>query len=97
MLLKDWRKIVQPSIQRDQFETNRWCNPQAVLDKSMVADLSSLALERMTCEELARVICAVELPQLLDRDRNCQLPHGDREALLRLAYLARNCCRNQGY
>lgn len=97
LLLKDWRRDVcaRPASRCRPAEASLDLNE--ALDKSTVADLSSSAIEQMTCEELVRVITAAELPQQLGRGRSLELPYGDREALLRLAHLARRCCRNQGY
>jgi hypothetical protein len=66
------------------------------LDKPAVAELSNEAIEEMTPEELRRLIAASEHPwagQRLER----RLAFCDRDMLVRLAFLARRCCRNQGY
>lgn len=67
------------------------------LEKSDIAELSSTAINRMTCDELLRVVQVAELPQSMTPNRKPALPSGDRETLLRLAHLARRCCQNQGY
>jgi len=68
----------------------------AVLDKASVAALSAEAIDRMTCDELARAIRSAELPLLLRSDLEHTLPHCDHDTLKRLAHLARRWCRNQG-
>jgi hypothetical protein len=66
------------------------------LDKSAIAELSPIQITRMTCSELVRVIQAAQMA-LLSRDISDQVELYDRETLARLVYLARRCCRNQGY
>lgn len=68
-----------------------------LIDKSIVAELSMTAIDRMTCEELVRVIRTAELENLSCDDLNRRLPFYDRATLVRLAHLARRCCQNQGY
>jgi hypothetical protein len=69
---------------------------EEMLDKSMIAALPALAIQRMDCDELVRLIEATDLP-MIRGERSRHLMNMDRNALLRLAYLARRCCRNQGY
>ena len=77
------------SEQRDGLDT-------APLDKPMIAELSNDAIDAMTSEELRHLIRASEHPWRGNRlDRRLQFC--DRDTLIRLAYLARRCCRNQGY
>lgn len=68
---------------------------EEALDKSDVAELSSVQISRMTCDELVRVIRVAQLP-LLRPDADEQLEFQDRPTLETLVYLARRCCRNQG-
>ena len=68
------------------------------LDKSTIAELSSATIERMTRDELLRVIRASCLPArhfTPESAKHWELL--DEPALKRLAYLARRCCQNQGY
>ena len=65
----------------------------AMLDKSIVAELSMAAIDNMDCEELVLVIRAAELGFLQCSDLNRRLPFYDRETLVRMAYLARRCCQ----
>ena len=62
-------------------------------DKESVAELSLVEIESMTHDDLLSAIRAVVLP-FVDEDR---LEYQDRQTLLRLLYLARQSCRNQGY
>jgi hypothetical protein len=84
-------------VQHRSADGTKWSMLGEALDKSAVAELSAETLNEMTCEELVRVIGAADLSTWLTRDRRPQLPRGDRDALLRMAFLARRCCRNQGY
>lgn len=97
MLLTEMQRSAQPTSVSIRHPEGESFDLSEALDKSTVADLSSSAIDQMTCEELVRVIIAAELPQYLGRWRSFELPYGDRAALLRLAHLARRCCRNQGY
>ena len=66
------------------------------LDKPTIAELSNGTIEEMTDGELRRLIAASGHPWRSNRlDR--RLAYCDRETLIRLAYLARRCCRHQGY
>lgn len=67
------------------------------LDKLAIAELITAAIEQMTCDELARLIRATDLPTALRPDLERRLPHYDHETLRRMAYLARRCCQNRGY
>lgn len=67
------------------------------LDKSAVAGLSESTINQMTCDELVRVIRAAELTVALHSDFEERLRYYDYSTLRRMAYLARHCCRNQGY
>ena len=64
--------------------------------RSRVAELSVAEIEQMENEELIDVIRTADVPwhgtKFSDR-----LPFYDRATLLRLAFLARRCCRNLGY
>ena len=66
------------------------------LDKFIVAGLAPTQISRMTCDELVRVVLAAQLP-LLQPEIKARLECYDRQKLERLVYLARRCCRNQGY
>lgn len=67
------------------------------LDKATIAELSTATIEKMTCDELARVIQAAGMSYLLNADCELQNSSSDRQRLLSLAQLARRCCRSQGY
>jgi hypothetical protein len=90
--------IHAPRDQRSQDLHSEHHDPTdtASLDKPMIAELSNDAIDAMTSDELRQLIKASEHPwrgsRLDHRLRFC-----DRETLVRLAYLARRCCRNQGY
>ena len=74
----------------------RW-NRSETPDKACVAGLSAASIDRMSSDELARVILASGLPSYPCFPIEGRLRSSDRETLRRLAYLARRCCRNQGY
>jgi len=62
-------------------------------DKGSVAELSLCEIEAMSRDDLLNAIRAVIMP-FVDDDR---LEFQDRRTLLRLLYLARQSCRNQGH
>lgn len=65
-------------------------------DKASVAALTPVEIARLTRSELIAAIEASELP-VIGVDRQERLRFLDRWTLERLVYLARHCCRNQGY
>ena len=65
-----------------------------VYTKASVAELSRDRITRMSSGELARAIRDVSVLQFCDESR---LDYLDHSTLERLVYLARQCCRNQGY
>lgn len=67
------------------------------LDRTSIAELSAATIDRMSCAELVRVICASDLSSRRRSDLLERLDYYDRATLIRLAYLARRCCQNQGY
>lgn len=67
------------------------------LDKAGVAALTSVSIEKMSCQELVQIVRASALSRQQHGDFDSHLPYFDHETLKRLAYLARRCCRNQGY
>lgn len=67
-----------------------------VRDKADVARLSPQEISGMTRQEMVQTIRAAQLP-LVDRETAQRLMFCDRDTLERLVYLARRCCRNQGY
>jgi hypothetical protein len=66
-----------------------------MLDKSDVASLTANAINRMSRDELVRVIRVSKLPAMLCPAMDQNLPFHDQAVLTRLAFLARQCCRNQ--
>lgn len=62
--------------------------------KASVAELTRDRITRMSSGEMARAIRDVSVLQFCDGNR---LDYLDRGTLERLVYLARQCCRNQGY
>jgi hypothetical protein len=66
------------------------------LDKSDVAELSATAINKMTRNELVRMIRVANLPALLRPDLDRHLPFYDHAVLTRLAHLARRCCAIKG-
>jgi hypothetical protein len=65
-------------------------------DKADVARLSPSEISRMSSRELIRVLRGSELPLLEGRPGD-RLRSLDRDTLEGLVYVARRCCRNQGY
>ncbi len=65
-------------------------------DKYFVANLTCNRISTMSCEELAEVVQISGL-NVMRGDVSEHLRGYDRPTLQRLAYLARRCCRNQGY
>ena len=66
------------------------------LTKAMVAELSLAEIREMSVEQLVDAIRAAQVP--LFRDAVIRhLQFYDRMTLKQLVYLARRCCRNQGY
>jgi hypothetical protein len=63
-----------------------------VLDSATIAEISSSDIERMTSEELARVVWAADLPHLPPVVES-RLDYRDRPTLEKLAHQARLCCR----
>jgi hypothetical protein len=65
------------------------------LEQSDIAELSATAIDKMTSDELVRMIRVANLPGLLCPDLDEHLPFYEHAVLTRLAHLARRCCRNQ--
>jgi hypothetical protein len=65
-------------------------------EKSNVAALAGDQIDGMDQEELVRVIRVAHM-SLIRPNVNERLGLYGRDTLRRLAYLARRCCRNQGY
>ena len=65
------------------------------LDKSTIADLSATIIDKMTYDELIRVIRAAGLLAVRRDDFQGCLPLYDCGTLRRLAHLARRYCQNQ--
>ena len=61
--------------------------------KETVAELSPPQIDDMTRDEMVEAIRVVSV-SFIEEDR---LEYQDRATLTRLLYLARQCCRNQGY
>lgn len=72
------------------------CNESCceALDRDAIGELSSDLIDRMTCEELARVIRASGVAELERWDCDGHLGLYDRTTLVRLAHLARRCCQH---
>lgn len=65
-------------------------------DRPAVAGLSSAEIHGLTCDELVRVVQTAP-PPTVPPEMLEHLEFQSREVLERLAFLARECCRNQGY
>ena len=68
---------------------------QEALDRTSIAELSATLIDRMTCEELVRLIRVAALPTLGGAEFQRRLPYYDRETLKRLAHLAWRCCQQK--
>lgn len=65
-------------------------------DKSVVAALTASEIEHLSDAELVAAIRGSGLP-VLRRETEGRLEFYGRQTLERLVWLARRCCRNQGY
>lgn len=65
-------------------------------EKGDVADLRDDEIAELCDEDLIEAIFAAHLPCLNEQYQN-RLKFYDHQMLQRLVYLARQCCRNQGY
>lgn len=70
--------------------------PIETFDKGEIAQLTYRTIKGMQEGELAAAVRAAELPLLAGLNAR-RFIRTDRETLERLVYLARRCCRNQGY
>ena len=64
-------------------------------DRTTIAALSCADIHGLTCDDLVRIVRAAPPPTLL-ADTLEHLEFQNREILERLAFLARECCRNRG-
>ena len=64
------------------------------LEKSVIAESSASAIDKMTCAESVRMIRVAKLSESLRPDLDEHLPFYDRTVLTRLAHLPQRCCRN---
>jgi len=92
MLVEDKK----PQIKEKYSPTNSSKCDGAEWDKASVAGLSQLQISQFSPEEMVRVIYAANM-SLLRFELDRRLEFYDRQTLERLVYLARRCCRNQGY
>ena len=65
-------------------------------DKPAVAALTASDIQRLSDAELVEAIRGSGLP-ILRREAEGRLEFFGRQTLERLVWLARRCCRNQGY
>lgn len=84
---------LSPTARGDWSAPSTPSTEQTCYSKASVAQLSTQEILGMSREALIGAVDAACLP-FVDRAR---LAHHDRLTLIRLAYLARRCCRNQGY
>ena len=68
----------------------------AFIEKSDVAELRDDEIAELCDADMIAAICAAHLPCLNEQSEN-RLKFYDHRMLQRLVYLARQCCRNQGY
>lgn len=83
-------RIIRQSRQQLRHEV------AAELSKADIAELSPNQISRMTNDELAAVVHTVRM-SFMPANSFDHLQFMDREALIRLVFLARRTCRNQGY
>jgi hypothetical protein len=65
------------------------------LCKASIANLNSMVIDNMNCEELVEVIDSSELLTVQCSELPGHLAFFDRETLVRLAHIARRYCQNQ--
>ena len=65
-------------------------------DRRAIAGLSCAEIHGLTCEELVSVVQTAP-PPTVPLEMLEHLEFQNREVLERLAFLARECCRNQGF
>lgn len=91
-LLHEERRGVLLRFQQRSARDNRF----EALGKWDLAELSSTAINHMTCDELVRIIRVAGLPAQLFPNLDDRLPFYDHATLLRLVHLAQRCCGTQG-
>lgn len=70
--------------------------PTLEFDKAEIASLSHAEIRRMSAPNLVEAIRAADLPTL-DAEGMSHVEFLDPEALRRVLFLARECCRHQGH
>ena len=96
MTVKTLARDDRRSVRTDTGRRPSRCDGLEALEKSDIAALSATAVNKMTCDELVRMIRVANLPDMLCPDLDQHLPFYDRTVLTRLAHLAQRCCRTQG-
>ncbi len=74
---------------------SRWKNRATTVTKAEIAELPMSAIQGMSCDELAAVIRAADVP-LFRESTIGRLDHCDRATLEQLVYVARRTVRNRG-
>lgn len=102
------KTIAENLAARHQNANEKWRSPNDVIrspeadqgvetvSKATIAHLSPDQISQMTCEQLVQLVRDSQLSFLRGGRDQC-LDGYDRETLQRLVYVARRCCRNQGY
>jgi len=85
-----------PSACTDLRQRPVQCGGIEALEKSDIAELSVTTINKMTCDELVRMIRVTNLLSLLRPGLDEHLPFYDHAVLVRLAHLAQRCCSTQG-
>ncbi|MDZ4850984.1 MAG: hypothetical protein SGI77_16990 [Pirellulaceae bacterium] len=84
---------------RTNDRTKRRLSPKPAeidaVDEAIIGDLTAGTIERMTRDELVRVILSAKLPTLTSEDIDWQLAFYDCETLRRLAHRSQQCCMNR--
>ena len=89
-----WREIpVKAPPQATSLPAAEKCD---ALDKSAIVELSATLIDKMTRNELIRMIRASELPSMLGPELQQRLEFQDGDTLVRLAHLAWRYCQNEG-
>jgi hypothetical protein len=68
--------------------------PATPFDRAAIARLSCADIQGLSCEELVRIVRTAPPPTVLP-PMLARLEFQNREILERLAFLARECCRNR--
>ncbi len=81
---------------KDEQLQSRSTRTGSFSSKADVAKLRAEQISRLSREELIDAIRTAQMPKV-GPEMEERLPYCDNEILRRMVFLARHCCRNQGY